>query len=421
MKKRLGKGLGRNYSFLLSTVALNGIGDGLTIIAIPWIATGITDNALYISLISVFMFLPWLLFTIPTGVILDRYSNIYVMLFTSVFRFMTLLIFCLLIYFDNLSFPSLVILCFFIGTAKVLFDSSTQTIVPNLVDNANYEKANGNLFSTRMITSDLLGQGIGGLIITIALFLPILIDAFTALLSIPLLLMISYSKLPSSTYKLPDSKYKSKWRVLKEEQTFGIKFVWRNKFLRGLSLISIGISMMYAGILSTQVLYVQNVLNLNAGGFGLLMVLTSIGSIVAGQTASKIKLAANNGMLLSIICMGLALGFVGFTNNIYVVTILYIFAAYSVVIWNVFRLSLIQRIVDQEILGRVTSVFRLVSMGVTPFGMLFGGLIVSILENPFGLEIALRLPYILCMIVYITSFFVAYKFFKSHKNILYKS
>jgi MFS family permease len=50
---------------------MSNIGDGLTLTALPWLATTVTSNALYVSLIPTAMRLPWLLFSLPAGVLID--------------------------------------------------------------------------------------------------------------------------------------------------------------------------------------------------------------------------------------------------------------------------------------------------------------------------------------------------------------
>ena len=64
--------LGGNYRKLYTATALSNIGDGMSAIAYPWLATAITRNPLLIALVAAAQRLPWLVFTLPAGVITDR-------------------------------------------------------------------------------------------------------------------------------------------------------------------------------------------------------------------------------------------------------------------------------------------------------------------------------------------------------------
>ena len=82
--------------------------------------------------------------------------------------------------------------------------------------------------------------------------------------------------------------------------------------------------------------------------------------------------------------------------------VLWIFTAFSTifaVLWNVITVSLRQKIIPSELLGRVNSVYRFFGWGSISIGSLLGGLIVSITENFASREIALRTPYFVAAIL----------------------
>ena len=64
--------LGPNYRKLFAATTISNLGDGVGVIAYPWLASAITRNPLLIALVGVVQRLPWLLFTLPAGVITDR-------------------------------------------------------------------------------------------------------------------------------------------------------------------------------------------------------------------------------------------------------------------------------------------------------------------------------------------------------------
>ena len=68
--------LGANYWRLWSASVISNLGDGVALIAYPWLASAVTRNGLLIALIAVAQRLPWLIFTLPAGVITDRVDDI---------------------------------------------------------------------------------------------------------------------------------------------------------------------------------------------------------------------------------------------------------------------------------------------------------------------------------------------------------
>lgn len=405
------KPLGSNFNKLLSGVSLTMLGDGLTLLAIPWIATTLTDNAFYIALVSAAMVLPWLLFSIPVGLLIDRVSHQTLMVMTSAFRGIVLSFLAFIVFQNWVNIPILILATFFIGVAKVIFDSTAQTTIPTVVGRDQLERANGYMVTSITTMDDIIGKGIGGLLLSLGLFVPLMLDAATALLTIPILLSIRGAYQKRST---APSEKKGKKRV-KDELLEGVKWVWNHPLLRGLALLNIGLTTSFASIIAIQVLFIQENLGLGPAGFGMLMVIAAVGAIIGGQLAGflKNKLGTKQGMLLSVLITGVALGSVGFLNNWVIVAVLFIIGNFAVVIWNVFRLSLLQRIVPEELLGRVLSVFRFVSWGMSPIGMMLGGLIVTLGEFVVAREMALRLPYIVFLVVQLLCCFIMYFLLKN--------
>ena len=64
--------LGRSYFKLLGAHSISNLGDGMGTIVYPWLASAVTRNPLLVALVAVMQRLPWLVFTLPAGVITDR-------------------------------------------------------------------------------------------------------------------------------------------------------------------------------------------------------------------------------------------------------------------------------------------------------------------------------------------------------------
>lgn len=407
-----------NYSKLFGAFSLTFLGDGLTLAAVPWLVSTLTTNTLYASITMTALRLPWLIFSLPVGVLIDRYSRKHMLVGASFTRMIFLLMLTICIWGGWISIPLLALFMFGIGLSRVVFDSTVQTIIPQIVEEKKLEKANGQFTAGQLITSDILGVALGGFIITMHIVYPFAIDTVTAVLSLLLIIGLRSSFRPTITkaaqaqetsevaskQQTPQEENEQQARPMKNwkrEMWLGIRYVFQDQFLRGLAILSVTITLMFSMILVTQIFFVREVLQLEAYAFGILISIATLGSILGSQAVASMRKrwSSKQLILLSILAMGLLYGAVGLTSNAYVVGGLYFCAAFFIVVYNVTRSSILQRSVPNELLGRVGSVFRFLSFGISAIGTLLGGLLVRVSET--FLTVCSRCN---CLICYLASF-----------------
>lgn len=390
---RIGDMVSQNQDFakLLIAVSFSTLGDGLTLLAIPWLASTITTNTLYVSFVSTAMVLPWLLLSIHSGLLIDTFSRKKILIGSIIVRILVLFFLLVLTFTKHINIPFLIVTSFLLGVTKVFYDSTAQTVVPNVVNKDFLEKANGYILTSRLTMSDIVGRAIGGLLIASSILLPFIVDIFTLFITIFILLLIKKDLNPS--------KIREKPKVID-----GFIFVKNNKILKYLAFIGIGTTIMFSATLSIQVFYVREVLDLQSLGYGILISVGTIGSIVGSQSVSiiKNKIGFKNVLVFSLLGMGITFGLVGISSNAVVVAILFFLGNIFIVTWNITNLSYRQRYIPNEKLGRVGGVFRLFSLGMTPLGMILGGWMVILFEPLLGRNLALRMPNITLGIVLVT-------------------
>ncbi|MBY0204655.1 MULTISPECIES: MFS transporter [Paenibacillus] len=401
-----------NYSKLFGAFSLTFLGDGLTLAAVPWLVSTLTTDTLYASITMTALRLPWLIFSLPVGVLIDRYSRKHMLVGASFTRMIFLLFLTICIWGGWISIPLLALFMFGIGLSRVVFDSTVQTIIPQVVEEKKLEKANGQFTAGQLITSDILGVALGGFIITMHIVYPFAIDTVTAILSLLLISGLRGSFHPAKSKESQVEEQAEKetrpMKNWKREMWSGIQYVFQDRFLRGLAILSVTITLMFSMILVTQIFFVREVLQLEAYAFGILISIATIGSILGSQAVAYMRKrwSSKQLILLSILSMGLLYGAVGLTSNAYVVGGLYFCAAFFIVVYNVVRSSILQRSVPNELLGRVGSVFRFLSFGISAIGTLLGGLLVRVSETFFDRLFSLQLPYLLLSVVYILACFL---------------
>ncbi|MGH2477939.1 MAG: MFS transporter, partial [Candidatus Limnocylindrales bacterium] len=174
---------GRYYK-LLSASVISNLGDGVGTIAYPWLASAVTRDPVLVALVFVAQRLPWLVFTLPAGVITDRVDRRRAMVAMDVCRFgLTLAVaFAVLGRQDSLPDPGeldavtgtqtglyLIVLLatLLLGMAEVLRDNSGQTMMPAIVDKSQLEKANGRMWSAEGVANQFAGPPLGSLLLAV--------------------------------------------------------------------------------------------------------------------------------------------------------------------------------------------------------------------------------------------------------------
>ena len=413
--------LGSNYWKLLIASVVSNFGDGISTIAYPWLASAVTRDPLQIALIGVATRIPWLVFTLPAGVIADRVDRRKLIAWTDTFRFMLTLGVALIVLVagSDLTDPDTIaagasadpenaaLLLFVLyasallfGFAEVLRDNAAQTLMPSIVDASLLEKANGRLWGSEMVMNSLLGPVIGGLIIAVAFSLPFFVDAVTFAVAAILLFTMKGSFVAEQA-----AERLSFIGQIKE----GFGWLWQHRLLRVMGIILGVMNAMFSMALATYVLFVQEILLLDASRFGLLMTAGALGGVVGSFTASQVSKAIGPGasLFVTLLGSGVTLVLTGVTSSWLVVWVMFFVGSFLAVLWNVITVSLRQTIIPDRLLGRVNSVYRFFAWGMMPLGMLAGGAIVTLVEVVWSRDLALRMPFYIGGAVYGLLFIVA--------------
>lgn len=409
----MSKPLGANYWKLFSASVVSNLGDGVGMIAYPWLASTLTRNPLHIAAVAMITRLPWLLFSLPAGVITDRVDRRKLIAWMDVFRFFLTLGVAVAVFLtqSELASPEAIesgaasppssaglllalvyVAALLLGTAEVFRDNSAQTLMPSIVATENLERANGRLWGAEMVMNSFVGPPLGGILLATSFALPFFFDAGTFAVAAALVFFIAGEFRPKVDPEQPVIPA-SFWTDLKA----GVKWLWNHFFFRPLAL-SLGVmnatSMMAT---ATFVLFAQEVLQLDATRFGLLTTGFAVGGVIGSLVADRISRAIGQGASLftTIVVDAVALTISGLTSSFWIFWSMGVAMAMAATLWNVITVSLRQSLIHDQILGRVNSVYRFLGWGMMPIGAGLGGLIVAVAQPAVGREWALRSPFVL--------------------------
>ncbi|AUS80728.1 MFS transporter [Actinoalloteichus sp. AHMU CJ021] len=387
------RSLGRRFWNFWSASFTSNLTDGIAMIALPWIATHLTDNPVLITLVASAGRAPWLLLALPAGVLVDRFPRLDLMLVANGTRVVLWAVLAALMATDLVTIPVLTLIAFGLGMMEVLYDTAAESAVPALVSRDNLERANGHLRTAEISAQEFIGRPVGGFVITLGLAVPLLLNALATAVSAMLLAVLSRRERRLAAAEGRRAAERPAWRDI----GVGVTTIWRDPLLRRLVLGTVVFNGLYSMVLSTQVLFAQNTLALGSVGFGLLMVATAVGGVTGGQLSGWLaaRLPRGSMPMLSLLGAGCCFLLMALFPVVPVAMAAYLVSSAFVLTYSVAVISIRQRITPSEILGRVNAAARTASWGVAAFGMVGGGVVVAFAERFLTVEDAPRIPFVL--------------------------
>ena len=400
--------LGKNYWRLWTAHATSNLGDGIASIAYPWLASAVTRSPLLIALVMVASRLPWLVFTLPAGVITDRFDRRKIIVAMDIARGFLALAVAISVTTQASSLPDLnevgkvtaletnwflylvlIITALLFGCAEVLRDNSAQTLLPSVVEEKQLESANGKLWSVEFVMNSFVGPPLGSFILGISIFLPFYFDSTTFFVSAALIATLIPNMKPIESSK------KSEKMNFRAEIKEGFGWLWRHELLRPMAIILGALNAIGALTTAVFILFAQEVLQTSVLIFAILGTAGAVGGTLGGILGPKIskRLGSGPSLYLTLLSGPLVSLIIGVSSSWQLFWLLTAISTVFAVLWNVITVSLRQSIIPTELLGRVNSVYRFFAWGSIPIGTLIGGASVDLMDAVGDRELALRTPY----------------------------
>lgn len=369
-------GLGANYWKLWTASTASNLGDGITLIAGPLLAATLTRDPVLVAGLAFAQRLPWLLFSLISGALVDRLDRRRVMWTVDAARATVIFFLGIAVYLDLANLPLLYVIFFVMGTLETLFDNASQAILPGVVRREQLERANGRLFGAQIVTNEFAGPPLGGFLFAFAASAPFLLDAGTFAAAAALMLAMRGSFKPEKEEGAPTTTLISKIGE-------GLRWLWSRPLLRTLAIMLGIMNATFAGLQAIFVLFALEILGLDEIGYGILLTAGAAGGLLGSFAAEPIvaRLGPGRTLLASVLISAVASAGIALTANPFLVGVMFLLTGVVAVVWNVVTVSLRQSIIPERLFGRVNSAYRLLGWGGMSLGALTGG----VLAGVFGL------------------------------------
>jgi MFS family permease len=358
--------LPRSFRLLWAAAAASNIGDGLRITALPLLATTVTTDARAIAGVTIAERIPWLIFILPGGAWADRYDRRMLRVWLDLVRgvVMASLVYTLAVH--KLTIVVIYVVSALLASAEAVVDSSSIALVPATVEPYDLVRAGSRLSSTQVLTNELIGPPLGGLLFGLAMIVPFGVDAASFFAAALIMLMLP------GTFQ-PDAA-KSARAPLRREIGEGFRWLWRHRGLRNLALISLVLGAAAFVGNSVFVLFATQTLKLSGLGFGILLVPGAVGGIIGSMLATRLRRYPLRVVLLgTILAGGVVTALTAVVSSPLLAGLLWGTASLTSMIWLVLTMALRQRVIPRHLIGRVGASYRFLVFAGMPLGALLGG------------------------------------------------
>ncbi|GIH11743.1 MFS transporter [Rhizocola hellebori] len=367
--------MNRDWRLLLTASTISTLGDGAFLAVLPLLAANITTDPRLIAGVTAFGTLPWLLFSLPVGALVDRADPRRSLLRTQLAQAALVTVLAAATMAHTMSMALIYAVAFALGAAETVAKVAIQKLIPSVVPGELLEKANGRQNASMFSAKEFLGPPLGALLFSFAAALPLWADVATFAISAALVARLSRRPHPTG----------HSGRSIRAEVADGVRWLARHRLLRTLTLLSGAANLANYMALSTLVLFATSRLGLSGRGYGLLVGLMAAGGI-AGSLLSARLVARFGGRAVvttTIFTTPTAmLAIATLARDLPTMAALATFTSFGASLWNVASASLRQRTVPLELAGRVSSTGLLVTFGAQPIGAILGGLLAA---SPLGL------------------------------------
>ncbi len=379
----------RNFWVLWSATAASNLADGIFKLALPLLATSLTDSPALIAGVAFAVRLPWLLFALLAGVLADRFDRRVMMINANAIRVIALLIMVLISLMGGMTLPVIYLVALLLGIAETLADTAGSSILPSMVDAEGLEQANARLVGVTTLTNEFIGPPLGGALAAMSFALAFATSSGLYLAAAIAIIFISGSYRPQRTSG-------TEQRLL-AEMAAGLRYVWENRLLRALVIIVAVMNVGWSAWMSIMVLYVVDPGpgGLSEVGYGVMLTSIGIGGLLGTVIAvpfvkrfgRKWAIAADIGGTFVMLAIP------ALTANAWMIGAAAVIGGLGGAMWSIVVASIRQQIIPDSMLGKSSGVFRLFGYGALPVGSALAGLIAELFGIPavFALCAALTL------------------------------
>ena len=359
----------RDFALFWAGWTVSLIGDGFFLVAIAWQAFDLWNTPTALALVGVAETIPLVAFVLVGGVFSDRFERRRVLIASSALRGACVAVLGVLAIGGWIELWHLFAISAFYGAGQAFQGPAAGAIVPDLVPRHLLVQANSLSQFVRQLAFAFVGPAVGGLVVhQLGVGPAFLVDAASYGVAIVMLALLRPRPAAINADREPSS--------MRRDIAEGLRFVRAHVWLWGtLGWALVAVFLVYGPFQVLLPYLVRNELGGSAGDLGLVFAAGGLGALLVSLGIGQIGLPKRH---------------ITFMYALWMIACLQI-AAYALagVPWHAMAISfageacwaagllvwitLMQRVVPAELLGRVKSVDWLLSIGLVPLSFAITG------------------------------------------------
>ncbi|PYP86363.1 MAG: hypothetical protein DMF61_13665 [Blastocatellia bacterium AA13] len=359
-----------NFNIFWAGQTFDALGDSAALILIPLLVLETTGSVAKMGLVTALIGMGNLLSSLVSGVLVDRWDRRRVMVFCDIGR----MVFYLLIpVAASLAGMNLWLICGIAMAAAYLttfFFITYSTAVANIVDAEQITEANGRLQAT-VALAYIAGPMIAG-------FASKRLSAVNALSVVAvsygisaLLMFFVRLRRAVEAARVKESAGKESWL---DNLLLGARYILRHRVLRPVALLFAVLTFVSAPTVNLAIFRLKNDLHQGDGAVGVVFGIASIGAIIAGAIASRLRKKKGFGFsfLGSTVLLSAAIIFLGLAPGAASMALYAMIFSFGNTVRNVNTMSLRQQLAPDHLLGRVSAAWWTMLTVLGPMGTALG-------------------------------------------------
>ena len=358
--------LGHRFTLLWSAGSISALGSGISNVAVPLLLASMSGDPLVVSGALFAAMLPFLLFSLLSGGLVDRWDRRVVMVVVDWTCGAVMGCLALAVATGRPSVPLLYAVAFLISTGATLHRTAESSMIATVVATDLLERANGRFMAARTVARDMVAGPLGGFLFVVAPAVPFAADAATFVVAAILLMFLR------GRFRAPEQDSRPH---LVAEIRAGLRWLLANRLLRTFGLLIGLLNVTLTAALAILVLLARERLGLGEIGYGALFTALAVGAL-AGSLCGEWLVRTVGASVTLRVGLVIETAFhltLAVSPNPYVVGVGFAVFGVHAALWTIVTGSLLQRLTPPAMIGRASSTYLFLANAGNAFGAVLGG------------------------------------------------
>ena len=359
----------RDFMLLWSGQVVSTLGSSASEFIYPLLILALTQSPAAAGFSAAVRAVPYLVFSLPAGALIDRWDRKRVMILCDVGRALAVISIPLAMLFDVLTLAQVYVVAFIEGSLFVFFNIAEVAALPRVVETRALPEATAQNQAAFGVAG-IAGPSIGTFLYqSFSRAAPFVFDAVSYVVSVVSLAYIRTSFRPERT---------TTRRHLVREIAEGLAWLWNRRLVRHMALLTGGLNLIFASVPLILIVRAKE-MGADPAAIGLIFSIGAAGAVVGAMVGGKVQKRFRFGPIIITIVWLQTLLFplYAFASQYWMLGVISASIYFMGPVYNVVQFSYRLSLIPDALQGRVNSTFRLLAFGFMPLGAALSGVLIE--------------------------------------------